>query len=201
MYKSFFKRIIDFSCAITGLLILSPLFIIVTIVLCFSNHGTPFFFQSRPGKDGKIFKITKFKTMNEKKDIYGNLLPDVHRLTKIGIFVRKKSLDEFPQLLNVIKGDMSLIGPRPLLPEYLALYSEEQKRRHEIRPGITGWAQVNGRNAISWQKKFEYDIEYIDNLDFELDCRIIFLTIKKVLKSEGVNLNERVAAEYFNGNN
>jgi lipopolysaccharide/colanic/teichoic acid biosynthesis glycosyltransferase len=201
MYKSFFKRIIDFSCAITGLLILSPLFIIVTIGLCFSNHGKPFFFQSRPGKDGKIFKIIKFKTMNEKKDVYGNLLPDVHRLTKIGIFVRKKSLDEFPQLLNVIKGDMSLIGPRPLLPEYLALYSEEQKRRHEIRPGITGWAQVNGRNAISWQKKFEYDIEYIDNLDFELDCRIIFLTIKKVLKSEGVNLNERVAAEYFNGNN
>ncbi|MFV8345396.1 sugar transferase [Flavobacterium sp. ZB4P13] len=201
MYKSFFKRIIDFSCAIIGLLILSPLFIIVTIGLCFDNQGKPFFFQLRPGKDGKIFKIIKFKTMNEKKDGSGNLLSDAHRLTKTGIFVRKASLDETPQLINVIKGDMSLIGPRPLLPEYLPLYSEAQKRRHEIRPGITGWAQVNGRNAISWKKKFEYDIEYIDNLDFKFDCRIIFLTIKKVLKREGVNLNEQVSAEYFNGNN
>ena len=201
MYKSFFKRIIDFNGAILGLLILSPLFIIVTIGLYFSNHGKPFFFQLRPGKDGKIFKIIKFKTMNEKKDIHGNLLPDSHRLTKIGILVRKASFDEIPQLINVIKGDMSLVGPRPLLPEYLYLYNEVQKRRHEIRPGITGWAQVNGRNAISWQKKFEYDIEYIDSLDFKFDCKIIFLTIKKVLKSEDVNLNEQVAAEYFNGNN
>jgi lipopolysaccharide/colanic/teichoic acid biosynthesis glycosyltransferase len=201
MYKSFFKRIIDFNGAIIGLLILSPFFIIVTIGLCFSNHGKPFFFQLRPGKDGKIFKIIKFKTMNEKKDTLGNLLPDVHRLTKIGIIVRKASFDEIPQLINVIKGDMSLIGPRPLLPEYLYLYNEVQKRRHEIRPGITGWAQVNGRNAISWQKKFEYDIEYIDSLDFKFDCKIIFLTIKKVVKSEDVNLNEQVAAEYFNGNN
>lgn len=201
MYKSFFKRIIDFNGAIIGLLILSPLFIIVTIGLCFSNHGNPFFLQLRPGKDGKIFRIIKFKTMNEKKDGYGNLLPDAHRLTKIGVFVRKASFDEIPQLINVIKGDMSLVGPRPLLPEYLYLYNEVQKRRHEIRPGITGWAQVNGRNAISWQKKFEYDIEYIDSLDFKFDCKIIFLTIKKVLKSEGVNLNEQVAAEYFNGNN
>jgi undecaprenyl phosphate N,N'-diacetylbacillosamine 1-phosphate transferase len=201
MYKSFFKRIIDFNGAILGLLILSPLFIIVTIGLYFSNHGKPFFFQLRPGKDGKIFKIIKFKTMNEKKDIHGNLLPDSHRLTKIGILVRKASFDEIPQLINVIKGDMSLVGPRPLLPEYLYLYNEVQKRRHEIRPGITGWAQVNGRNAISWQKKFEYDIEYIDSLDFKFDCKIIFLTIKKVLISEGVNLNEQVAAEYFNGSN
>lgn len=201
MYKFFFKRIIDINGAIIGLLLLSPLFIIATIGLCFSNHGNPFFLQLRPGKDGKIFKIIKFKTMNEKKDSYGHLLPDAHRLTKIGVFVRKASFDEIPQLINVIKGDMSLVGPRPLLPEYLYLYNEVQKRRHEIRPGITGWAQVNGRNAISWQKKFEYDIEYIDSLDFKLDCKIVFLTIKKVLKREGVNLNEQVAAEYFNGNN
>lgn len=201
MYKSFFKRIIDFNGAMIGLLILSPLFIIVMTGLCISNHGNPFFFQLRPGKDGKIFKIIKFKTMNDKKDFYGKLLPDADRLTKIGIFVRKASFDEIPQLINVIKGDMSLVGPRPLLPEYLYIYNEVQKRRHDIRPGITGWAQVNGRNAISWQKKFEYDIEYIDRLDFKFDCRIILLTIKKVMKSEGVNLNEKVAAEYFNGHN
>lgn len=201
MYKSFFKRMIDFNGAIIGLLILSPLFIIVMIGLGISNHGSPFFFQVRPGKDGKFFKIIKFRTMNEKKDFYGELLPDARRLTKIGIFVRKVSLDEIPQLINVIRGDMSLVGPRPLLPEYLYVYNEVQKRRHEIRPGITGWAQVNGRNAISWQKKFEFDVEYIDNYNFKFDCKIIFLTIKKVLKSEGVNLNEQVAAEFFNGNN
>lgn len=201
MYKSFFKRIVDFVAAFFGLLLLSPLLMVVTIGLFFTNDSKPFFFQLRPGKDEKIFKIIKFKTMNEKKDVSGNLLPDAQRLTKIGAFVRKTSLDEIPQLINVIKGDMSLIGPRPLLPEYLSLYNEEQKRRHEVRPGITGWAQVNGRNAISWQKKFEYDIEYIDNLDFKFDCRIIFMTIKKVLKSEGVNLNEQVSAEYFNGKN
>lgn len=201
MYKSFFKRILDFILALIFLVLLSPLFIVMSIGLYFANQGKPFFFQLRPGKDGKIFKIIKFKTMNEKKDIYGNLLPDRHRLTKIGIIVRKASFDEIPQLINVIKGDMSLIGPRPLLPEYLYLYNEVQKRRHEIRPGITGWAQVNGRNAISWQNKFEYDIEYIDSLDFKFDCKIIFLTIIKVFKSEGVNLNEQVAAEYFNGNN
>jgi lipopolysaccharide/colanic/teichoic acid biosynthesis glycosyltransferase len=201
MYKSFFKRILDILGAIFGLLVLSPLFAIITIGLFFANHGKPFFFQLRPGKDGKIFKIIKFKTMNDKKDAYGNLLPDIQRLTEMGIFVRKTSLDEIPQLINVIKGDMSLIGPRPLLPEYLPLYNQEQKRRHELRPGITGWAQVNGRNAISWKKKFEYDIEYIDNVDFKFDCKIIFLTIKKVLKSEGVNLNEEVSAEYFNGSN
>lgn len=201
MYKSIFKRIIDINGAIIGLLILSPLFIIVMMGLSICNHGNPFFFQLRPGKDGKIFKIIKFKTMNDKKDFDGKLLPDADRLTKIGIFVRKASFDEIPQLINVIKGDMSLVGPRPLLPEYLFIYNEVQKRRHEIRPGITGWAQVNGRNAISWQKKFEYDIEYIDRLDFKFDCRIILLTIKKVMKSEGVNLNEQVAAEYFNGHN
>lgn len=201
MYKSIYKRILDILGAFFGLLLLSPLFIVVMIGLFFANHGKPFFYQSRPGKDGKSFKIIKFKTMNDKKDGNGNLLPDVQRLTEIGIFVRKTSLDEIPQLINVIKGDMSLIGPRPLLPEYLPLYNQEQKRRHELRPGITGWAQVNGRNAISWKKKFEYDIEYIDNVDFKFDCKIIFLTIKKVLKSEGVNLNEEVSAEYFNGGN
>ncbi|HEU4788934.1 MAG TPA: sugar transferase [Flavobacterium sp.] len=201
MYKSFFKRTLDILGAFFGLLLLSPLFIVIMMGLFFVNHGKPFFFQLRPGKDEKSFNIIKFKTMNDKKDGYGNLLPDAQRLTKIGIFVRKTSLDEIPQLLNVIKGDMSLIGPRPLLPEYLPLYNEEQKRRHELRPGITGWAQVNGRNAISWQKKFKYDIEYIDNLDFKFDCKIIFLTIKKVLKSEGINLKEQLSAEYFNGNN
>lgn len=201
MYKSFFKRIIDINGAMIGLLMVSPLFIIVMIGLCISNHGNPFFFQLRPGKNGKIFKIIKFKTMNDKKDFYGKLLPDADRLTKIGIFVRKVSFDEIPQLINVLKGEMSLVGPRPLLPEYLYIYNEVQKRRHEIRPGITGWAQVNGRNAISWQKKFEYDIEYIDRLDFKFDCKIVLLTIKKVIKSEGVNLNEQVAAEYFNGQN
>jgi undecaprenyl phosphate N,N'-diacetylbacillosamine 1-phosphate transferase len=201
MYKTFFKRMLDFVMAFFGLLLLSPLLIVVTMGLFFVNQGKPFFFQLRPGKDEKIFRIIKFRTMNDKKDVKGNLLPDVERLTRVGSFVRKTSLDEIPQLLNVIKGDMSLIGPRPLLPEYLPFYSEEQKRRHELRPGITGWAQVNGRNTISWHKKFEYDIEYIKKLDFEFDCRIIFLTIKKVLKTEGVNLNEQESSEYFNGNN
>jgi lipopolysaccharide/colanic/teichoic acid biosynthesis glycosyltransferase len=201
MYKTFFKRIVDFSSALIGLLLLSPLFVIVTIGLYFANRGKPFFFQLRPGKHGAIFKIIKFKTMNDKKDAAGNLLPDVQRLTKVGVFVRKTSLDELPQLINVIKGDMSLIGPRPLLPEYLPFYNEVQKRRHEVRPGITGWAQVNGRNTISWNQKFAYDVWYVDRMSFLLDCKILFLTIKKVLKSEGVNLSEQVSAEYFNGNN
>jgi undecaprenyl phosphate N,N'-diacetylbacillosamine 1-phosphate transferase len=199
MYKAFFKRIFDFSLAIIGLLLLSPLFIIVTIGLYFANQGTPFFFQLRPGKHGAIFKIIKFKTMNDKKDAAGNLLPDAQRLTKVGVFVRKTSLDEIPQLLNVIKGDMSLIGPRPLLPEYLPLYTEFQNRRHEVKPGITGWAQVNGRNSISWDKKFEYDVWYVDNISFWLDIKIIFKTIQKVVKSEGINAADAATIEPFNG--
>jgi lipopolysaccharide/colanic/teichoic acid biosynthesis glycosyltransferase len=200
MYNFFFKRIIDFSCAIMGLLLLSPLFIIVAIGLFFANQGKPFFFQLRPGKNGKIFKIIKFKTMNDKKDIVGNLLSDDQRLTKIGKFVRKTSLDEIPQLLNVVKGDMSLIGPRPLLPEYLPLYDDIQKRRHEVKPGITGWAQVNGRNAISWQQKFEYDVWYVKNFSFLLDIKILFMTVIKVFKSEGINANGSVTTEVFKGN-
>jgi undecaprenyl phosphate N,N'-diacetylbacillosamine 1-phosphate transferase len=200
MYKTVFKKILDFLAALLGLILLSPVFLIVTIGLYFVNQGQPFFFQLRPGKDEKIFKIIKFKTMNDKKDIDGNLLSDGQRLTKIGQFVRKTSLDEIPQLINVIKGDMSLIGPRPLLPEYLPLYDETQNRRHEVKPGITGWAQVNGRNAISWEQKFEYDVWYVDYISFFLDFKIFFLTIKKVFKSEGINANDSVTTEAFKGN-
>lgn len=200
MYKIFFKRIIDFVAALTGFIMLSPLFLIVTVGLFFANQGKPFFFQLRPGKKGKIFKIIKFKTMNDKKDANGNLLPDAERLTKIGAFVRKSSLDEIPQLLNVIKGDMSLIGPRPLLVHYLDLYSDFQNRRHEVKPGITGWAQVNGRNAISWDRKFELDVWYVDHISFALDLKILFKTILKVVKSEGINAADAATIEPFNGN-
>ena len=196
MYKNYFKRLFDFLAAFFGLLVLSPLFIVVMIGLYVANQGKPFFFQARPGKDERIFKIIKFKTMNDKKDTEGNLLSDAERLTSIGAFVRKTSLDEIPQLINVLKGDMSLIGPRPLLPQYLPLYNAHQKRRHEIRPGITGWAQVNGRNAISWQKKFELDVWYVDNLSFKTDLKVFFTTFKKVFKREG-----QATAEPFNGNN
>ena len=200
MYNFFFKRVIDFVCALVGLVILSPVFIIVTIWLYFSNDGKPFFFQLRPGKNEKIFKIIKFKTMNDKKDSNGKLLSDEKRLTQVGKFVRKSSLDEIPQLINVLKGDMSLIGPRPLLCEYLELYSVIQKQRHNVRPGITGWAQVNGRNAISWAKKFEYDVWYVSNLNMALDIRILFLTIKKVFKSEGINSEGSATIDVFKGN-
>ncbi|EKB55416.1 MULTISPECIES: sugar transferase [Flavobacteriales] len=200
MYKTFIKPFLDFILALIGFLLLSPVFIIVTIGLFFANQGKPFFFQLRPGKDGKIFKIIKFKTMNDKKDEHGNLLPDADRLTKVGSFVRKTSLDEIPQLLNVIKGDMSLIGPRPLLPSYLALYNDFQRRRNEVKPGITGWAQVNGRNSISWEKKFEYDVWYVDHISFALDFKILWLTVLKVLKSEGINEQGQATSEEFKGN-
>lgn len=201
MYKNFFKRIIDFSASLIGMILLSPIFLFVMIGLFFANQGKPFFFQSRPGKNERIFKIVKFKTMNDKKDKNGNLLSDAERLTKIGGLVRKTSLDEIPQLINVLKGDMSLIGPRPLLIQYLPLYNEVQKRRHEVRPGITGWAQVNGRNAISWQQKFEYDVWYVDHISLWLDIKILFLTIKKVFVREGISQDGQVTMEVFKGNN
>jgi len=200
MYKSFFKRTIDLFGACIGLLLLSPIVLFVTFGLTITNNGKPFFFQLRPGKGCKIFKIMKFKTMNDKKDKGGNLLPDKMRLTKIGAFVRKASLDELPQLLNVIKGEMSLIGPRPLLPEYLPLYSKTQNRRHEVKPGITGWAQVNGRNAISWPEKFKFDVWYVDHLSFLVDLKIIISTIKKVLVREDISSTTSVSMETFKGN-
>jgi undecaprenyl phosphate N,N'-diacetylbacillosamine 1-phosphate transferase len=199
MYKSFFKRVLDSLASFFGLAVLSPVFIFVTVGLFFANQGKPFFFQLRPGKDGVIFKIIKFKTMNDKKDENGNLLSDGERLTTIGSFVRKTSLDEIPQLFNVLMGDMSLIGPRPLLVHYLELYSDFQKRRHAVRPGITGWAQVNGRNAISWDKKFELDVWYVDHISFLLDVKILFKTVLKVVKSEGINAADVATIEPFNG--
>ncbi|WP_291122086.1 sugar transferase [Empedobacter sp. UBA7620] len=201
MYKHFFKRLFDFIIALIGLIILLPIFLFVMVGLYFANEGKPFFFQARPGLNEKIFNIIKFKTMNDKKDANGNLLSDAERLTPIGAFVRKTSLDEIPQLINVLKGDMALIGPRPLLPQYLPLYNETQKRRHDVRPGITGWAQVNGRNAISWTKKFELDVWYVDNISLILDIRIFFLTIKKVFVREGISQEGQATMEMFNGKN
>ena len=200
MYRVFVKSALDFLASFVGLIFLSPIFLIVTIGLFFANGGKPFFFQRRPGKDGEIFNIIKFKTMNDKKDSSGKLLPDGDRLTKIGTFVRKTSLDEIPQLINVLKGEMSLIGPRPLLPEYLSLYNDTQRRRNEVRPGITGWAQVNGRNAISWEKKFEYDVYYVDHLSFLMDLKILLMTVKKVFVSEGITQEGHVTSEEFKGN-
>jgi undecaprenyl phosphate N,N'-diacetylbacillosamine 1-phosphate transferase len=201
MYKTLLKRFIDFILATTTFIIALPIFAIVTLCLTIANHGKPFFLQPRPGKNGLIFRVIKFKTMNDQKDARGNLLPDDKRLTTIGKFVRKTSLDEIPQLLNVIKGDMSLIGPRPLLVEYLPLYNKVQIRRHKVRPGITGWAQVNGRNAISWEEKFKYDVWYVDNISFLLDLKIIFLTIQKVFKSEGISADGNVTMPKFQGSN
>ena len=200
MYRHFLKRIIDFILGLIGFILLSPIFLVVLILLMINNQGKPFFFQKRPGKNEKIFKVIKFKTMNDKKGKNGELLPDADRLTKVGIFVRKTSLDEIPQLINVLKGDMSLIGPRPLLPEYLPLYSEVQKKRHNVKPGITGWAQVNGRNAISWKKKFEYEVWYVENLSFILDMKILFKTVVKVVKSEDINTENQATTTRFEGN-
>ena len=201
MYKNFFKRIIDFTLSLLGFIIISPIFLLLWIWLSLANRGAgAFFFQSRPGRDEKIFKVIKFKTMNDRRDALGDLLPDAQRLTKVGKFVRSTSLDEIPQLLNVIKGDMSLIGPRPLLVQYLPLYDNIQRRRHEVRPGITGWAQVNGRNAISWQQKFAYDVWYVDNVSLSLDIKIVLKTIQKVLNREGISSDTSVTMEAFKGN-
>lgn len=202
MYKHFFKRLIDFILVLCVLLVIWPILLIITVWLHFANKGAgAFFTQDRPGKDGKIFKVIKYKTMTDERDAEGNLLPDADRLTKVGRFVRSTSIDELPQLINVLKGDMALIGPRPLLPQYLPLYSSEQARRHEVRPGITGWAQINGRNAISWTKKFEYDVWYVDHCSFWLDLKIVFLTIKKVFIREGISQEGQATMEFFNGHN
>lgn len=200
LYRNLLKRIIDFILSLTAFIVLLPVFLVVTLLLYIANQGKPFFLQPRPGKHGNIFRVIKYKTMNDQKDAQGNLLPDEVRLTPVGKFVRKTSLDEIPQLLNVIKGDMSLIGPRPLLVEYLPLYNEVQKRRHEVRPGITGWAQVNGRNAISWNEKFRYDVWYVDNMSLWLDLKIIFLTIFKIFKSEGISAEGVATMPKFQGN-
>lgn len=202
MYKHCLKRVFDFLFASVALLILLPVLLLITVGLHVANKGAgAFFFQERPGRYGKLFKVIKFKTMTDERDEQGQLLPDAERLTKIGKVVRSLSIDELPQLVNVLKGDMALIGPRPLLPQYLPLYSKEQARRHEVRPGITGWAQVHGRNAISWTKKFELDVWYVDHCSFLLDVKIFFLTIKKVLVREGISQEGQATMEYFNGKN
>lgn len=200
MYKIFIKPLFDFVFAFLLVLMLSPVFVIIIILLYFFNQKNVFFLQDRPGKNEKVFKIIKFKTMTDQKDEFGNLLSDELRLTKLGKFVRKTSLDELPQLINVLKGDMSFIGPRPLLVHYLPLYNDEQKKRHHIKPGITGWAQVNGRNAITWQQKFIFDVYYVNNLSLLLDIKIFLLTIKKVIKSEGINTAGVATTENFTGN-
>lgn len=202
MYKHFFKRFFDFWIALIALIVLSPILLIVTVWLHFANKGAgAFFFQERPGKNAKIFKVIKFKSMTDERDENGNLLPDAQRLTKIGKFVRSTSIDELPQLINVLKGDMALIGPRPLLVQYLPLYSPEQARRHEVRPGITGWAQCNGRNAISWTKKFELDVWYVDNMSLIVDIKIIYLTIKKVICRSDINSDSAATMYPFDGTN
>ncbi len=202
MCSCFFKRIIDFVFVFCILAVIWPVLLLITFWLHFANKGAgAFFLQDRPGKKGKIFKVIKFKTMTDERDTDGNLLPDEKRLTKVGKFIRSTSIDELPQLINVLKGDMALIGPRPLLVQYLPLYSKEQIRRHEVRPGITGWAQVNGRNAISWTKKFELDVWYVDHCSFLLDLKILFLTIKKVFVREGISSETSVTMEPFTGNN
>ena len=202
MYKHFFKRLFDFIISLVVLIIISPLLLVVTIWLHFANKGAgAFFFQERPGKDAKIFKVVKFKTMTDERDMDGNLLPDEQRLTKVGRFVRSTSIDELPQLINVLKGDMALIGPRPLLVAYLPLYSKEQARRHEVRPGISGWAQCHGRNAISWTEKFKLDVWYVDHVSLWTDIRIILITLKKIFIREGISQEGQATMEAFTGSN
>jgi len=199
MYRYFFKRLIDLILAIIGFMIFFPFFLIIIISLFFFNRGKVFFIQERPGKKGKSFYVVKFKTMNDKRDSNGQLLPDHQRITVAGRFIRTTSLDEIPQLINVIKGDMALIGPRPLLIEYLPLYNKTQARRHEVRPGITGWAQINGRNAISWERKFDFDVWYVDHISLGLDIRILWLTFVKVFKREGINSGADATMGMFRG--
>ena len=203
MYKKYFKRFFDFVMTLVLILCLSPIILVVMVLLHFANKGAGiFFYQERPGLKGKIFKIIKFKSMTDERDDDGNMLPPEQRITKIGSLIRKTSLDELPQLFNVLKGDMSLIGPRPLMPHYLQLYSKEQMRRHDVRPGITGWAQVNGRNSITWTKKFELDVWYVDHVSFLLDLRIFWLTIKKILGRKDINSpDEKVGSVGFRGYN
>ena len=200
MYKLFFKRFLDFTLSFIGLIVISPILILVWVLLMVANGGAgAVFVQCRPGKGGKLFKVIKFKTMSDKRDGAGNLLPDGERITSVGRVVRSLSIDELPQLINVLKGDMSLVGPRPLLVQYLPLYSERQARRHEVKPGMTGWAQVNGRNAISWEQKFEYDVWYVDNLSLWLDIKILLLTVKRVFLRDGVNAGSDITMESFKG--
>ena len=206
MYKNFFKRFLDFTLALCVLIATSPILLAISVALHFANKGSGIFFtQARPGKNGRIFRVIKFKTMTDERDAAGTLLPDHQRMTRVGKFLRKSSLDELPQLFNILRGDMSIVGPRPLLPEYLPLYSPEQARRHEIRPGVTGWAQTNGRNAISWKKKFELDVWYVDHVSFVLDVKILFLTALKVVKREGINQSDAPGTEItmpkFDGTN
>lgn len=202
MYKHFFKRVLDFSISLIALLLIGWFIALVALFLHFANKGAgAFFFQERPGKNAKVFKVIKFKTMTDERDADGNLLPDERRLTKVGKFVRSTSIDELPQLINVLKGDMALIGPRPLLPQYLPLYNKEQYRRHEVRPGISGWAQCHGRNAISWTEKFKLDVWYVDHCSLWTDIRVIFITIKNVLMRKDINSATAATMEAFNGNN
>lgn len=202
MYKRFFKRFFDFCISLIALICISPILLVVTIWLYFANKGAgAFFLQERPGKDAKIFKVIKYKTMTDERDANGNLLPDEKRLTKVGKFVRSTSIDELPQLINVLKGDMALIGPRPLLVQYLPLYSKEQARRHEVRPGISGWAQCHGRNSISWTEKFQLDVWYVDHVSLLTDLKVIFITVKKVLFKEDINQAGQATMEFFNGYN
>ena len=201
MYKSFLKRLLDFLASFFGIVLLSPIILFLIVFLAIANNGKPFFFQVRPGRNERIFKIVKFKSMNDKKDENGELLPFEQRITKVGKFIRKYSLDEIPQLFNVLKGDMSLIGPRPLLVKYLPLYNDFQKRRHDVRPGITGWAQVNGRNTISWDEKFKFDVWYTEHISFTTDVKILIRTIKKVLFKEDINSGQNLNMPTFTGNN